>query len=439
MNTLQKAKILGDAGRYDSCGPKMCEVNVGNGLNGIYYAKAEHKTCRIFKTLMDNTCKFDCKYCANSTSVKNSGGSKVGGNCGCKKKVRYEPKELADLFMYLHHNLDVNGLFLSSGVSSDPNRSTERMIEAVKILRQKRSYRGYIHFKVLPGTNYDLVKQASEMANRMSINIEAPNKSAMSELSDCKDFKVDILRRQSWISRIATKARKKQTDYISGTMNRQLGGGQATQLILNRISSDKDVLKMVDWEYKNLELKRIYYSSFRPVKGTPLEKEKADPISRQNHLYNVDFLMRCYGFKAKEFFEIMVEDKTGLYGADMLPNEDPKLALAKATFDSAVDINEASYEELIRIPGIGPTTAKKIVNMRNGVKIDKYISFSGKINNSEISNNNSNNNIKNKITRKKDKVINKYEDLHKLGGWVKRAKPFISVNGMRQMRLGEVC
>ncbi|MBW2977909.1 helix-hairpin-helix domain-containing protein, partial [Candidatus Woesearchaeota archaeon] len=153
---------------------------------------------------------------------------------------------------------------------------------------------------------------------------------------------------------------------------------------------DKDILKMMDWEYDTLNLRRIYFAAFRPVQGTPLENEKPESLQRQNHLYNVDFLRRNYNFKLKEFDSIMQDG--------MLPSQDPKLALAKANFDSAIDINEASYEELIRIPGIGPKTAEKI---SAGARIMKY------------------------------------EDLHKLGGWIKRAKPFITVDGKRQKMLNE--
>jgi predicted DNA-binding helix-hairpin-helix protein len=359
MNILEKAKILGKAGKWDSCGPKACEVNVNQGLGGIYYAKAEHKTCRIFKTLMENNCSFDCKYCANSSSCK-------------KTKAKYEPKELAKVFEYLHKKLAVEGIFLSSVISSEPDKVTEKMLEAVRIIRFEKNFNGYIHFKVLPGTSYELIKQASELSNRMSINLESPNKSVLSELSSCKEYKTDILRRQAWISKMDLKS------------------GQTTQMIINNLANDKDVLKMVDWEYNNFNLKRMYYSAFKPIKGTPLEDEKAEPMLRQNHLYNVDFLMRCYNFKLKEFNEIM--------GNGMLPREDPKLALAKANFSGAVDINQADFNELIRIPGIGPKTAQRIIS---GEKIKKY------------------------------------EDLHNLGGWVRRAKPFIEVDGKRQTSLIE--
>jgi len=360
MNLLEKAKILGDAGRYDSCGPKQCEVKIDNSLGGIYHAKAEHKSCRLFKTLMDNSCSFDCKYCANSN--------------GCsKKKVNYTQEELPKLFDHLHKKLDVDGLFLSSGVAGDADRTTEKMIEAVRILRTKYKFKGYVHFKVLPGTSYDLIKQASLLSTRMSINLEAPNRGVLSELSSCKDYKIDILKRQAWISKMG------------------LPGGQTTQMIINRLSSDKDVLKMVDWEYSNIGLKRMYFSAFRPVKGTPMENEKPESMVRQNHLYNVDFLMRSYGYKVKEFNSVMDDG--------MLPREDPKLALAKATFDSPIDVNEASYEELIRVPGIGPSTAKKIVDSK--------------------------------------KKIERYSQLHELGGWIRRAKPFIEVGGKRQTMLSE--
>lgn len=359
MNTYEKAMILGDAGRYDSCGPKMCEVNVKSGLGGIYHAKAEHKTCRIFKTLMDNTCKFDCKYCGNSSSCQ-------------RKKAAYEPKELSGLFNHLNKRLDVEGLFLSSGIGSDPDKTTENMIESVEDLRYKKGFKGYVHFKVLPGTSYHLMKRAAALATRMSINLEAPNKGVMSELSSCKDYKIDILRRQSWISRFNLK------------------GGQSTQMIINNMSTDKDVLKMAGWEYDKMELRRVYYSSFRPVKGTPLEKEKAEPLSRQNRLYNVDFLRRDYGIDFKELNRIMEDG--------MLPKEDPKLALAKADFEGRIDINEASYEELIRVPGIGPKTAQNIIAQKR---------------------------------------VRRFSDLARYGARVEIAKPFIEIEGKRQMSLME--
>ena len=357
MSVFEKARILSSAGGFDSCGPKMCEVNINQGLGGIYHAKAENKDCRIFKTLMSNACAYDCKYCQNAAGVD-------------KRPVAYEPEELSNIFMHLNKNLSVDGLFLSSGVTKDADSSTERMLEAVRLIRQKHGFKGYIHFKVLPGTSYELVKQASELSNRMSINIEAPNKEALSCLSTNKDYKKDILKRQAWVSRL------------------NLSSGQTTQMILNNLSTDKDVLKMVRWEYDNLDMKRIYFSSFSPIKGTPLENEKPESDVRQNRLYNVDFLFRQYGFKPKEIESIMTDE--------MLPRTDPKLALAIQN-NLKVDVDGATYEDLIRVPGIGPVTARKILETN----------------------------------------ISKYEHLNCLGANIEKAKPFIELNGQRQKMILE--
>lgn len=359
MDPLEKTRILGDAGKYDSCGPKACEVNIHKGIGGIYHAKAENENCKLFKTLMNNSCSFDCKYCSNANKCT-------------KNKAKYSPDELAKVFMFLRKEVQVHGLFLSSAVSGEPDKVSHEMIEAVRLLRYKYKFKGYVHFKVLPGTSYELVKQASELSTRMSINIEAPNKSAMNEMSSCKEYKTDILKRQSWISKM------------------KLPGGQSTQVILNRFSSDKEILKMMDWEYENLKLRRMYFAAFRPIQGTDFEKEKAEPITRQNHLYNVDFLMRQYNFDFKEFSTIMDDG--------MLPNEDPKLALAKHE-RIRVDVNETNYNELIRVPGIGPKTAKKILEFRGKIK--------------------------------------RYEELHKLGAFINKAKPFLNVDGKRQKMLFE--
>jgi len=311
---------------------------------------------------MSNSCSFDCKYCANAAACKN-------------KKVSYEPQELANVFMHLVKKIGVHGLFLSSAINRDADKTTEKMLSAVRLIRFKYNFKGYIHFKILPGTSYELIKQSSELSDRMSINIEAPNKSILLELSSCKDYKNDILTRQAWI--------------------KNLSKNQTTQFIVNSFSTDKDILKMLKWEYEKLKLSRIYFSAFRPIKGTALENEKPEKLSRQNHLYNIDFLIRKYDFSFKEIEKSLIED--------MLPNEDPKLAIAKSNFDKPLDINQASYEELLRIPGIGPTTAKRIIELR----------------------------------RNKKQKINSYNDLSKLGGYTKRALPFIKINGKTQKMLSD--
>ncbi len=362
MNTPEKVRLLSEAGRYDSCGPKSCEVKVSEALGGVYTAKAERSDCRLFKTLMHNSCSFDCAYCGNSTTCRKK-----------KEKASYTPKELAGVFSFMTEKLSVGGLFISSGVAGDPDRVTEEMIEAVRIIRREQGFRGYVHFKVLPGTSRELIRQASEMSNRMSINIEAASEGALSELSSCKSYGSDILRRQRWISRLPLRS------------------GQTTQVIVNGLSTDRDMLRMARWEYENVGLRRVYFSAFRPVSGTPLEKEEAEPSWRQNVLYNSDFLMRDYGYTMKDFLSVM--------DGGMLPRGDPKAEIARATMDGPLEIDGATYGDLIRVPGIGPRTARRILGRKGRIK--------------------------------------SMSDLRSLGGWTRRAAPFIKIRGRRQSSLGD--
>jgi len=362
MDVLDKARILADAGRFDSCGPASCEVRISPGLGGIHNVRARNQNCKIFKTLMDNNCSFDCKYCPNS-------------NRCAKQKAKYAPNELASLFNHLHRTHGVQGLFLSSAVAGEPDRAATRMIEAVRLLRMQYEFSGYVHLKVLPGMSQDLIKQAAELADRMSINIEAPTQSVLSELSSCKTLKSDIIRRQRWVSKL------------------DLPSGQTTQMIVGSFASDEESLRTAWKEYTRIGLKRVYYSAFTPVRGTAMQDAEAEDPRREHRLYNTDFLLREYGIKLKELLGIM--------DAGMLPHEDPKLVLARQTFSGPVDINQSSYEELIRVPGIGPVTAKRIM----------AVTAAGSVAN--------------------------HEQLAMLGANLSKASPFVTVQGKRQSRIAE--
>lgn len=322
---IDKLKLLEN--KYDVCGGSKEE-----GLGFIYDVSTPRGKCPMFKTLQSNACSYDCKYCHNNKKVRN-------------KTASYEPDELARTFIVMQRQHNLCGLFLSSGVAGDANKSTEKMIESVKIIRNNFRYSGYIHFKVLPGVSYDLIKEASGYVDRVSINIETPNKSRLQDLSDIKDYKIDILRRQSWIHK--------------------LHNNQTTQMIVGAGGeSDLEVLKMVDWEYKSFRLRRIYYSPFSPVKGTALGEKEATSVERTNRLYNVDFMLRLYGIKLDEFKEVIDKNNNLLKG-------DPKINMARYNFDGGIDVNSASWEELVRIPGIGPQSANRILDMqKKGVKIE---------------------------------------------------------------------
>ena len=368
MDVMQKVKILGEASKFDSCASSSSNRKakgndrIGNAVGcGICHAFTQDGRCiSLFKTLYTNACVHDCKYCQNTT---------------CKNVTMYDPEELAKVFMKLYVRNYVEGLFLSSGVMKDANHTTEKMLEAVNLIRNKYNFQGYVHFKVLPGTNYELIKQASEIADRLSVNLEAPNKSRMSEISSVKDYKIDILRRQAWIKRM------------------KLHSGQTTQLVVGASDeTDMEILKMIDWEYDNVNLKRGYYSAFVPVEKTKLEFKDRTPLQREHRLYNVDFMMRKYGIRLKEFKEVMDDG--------MLPKEDPKVVLAREYFDGPVDINSADFNTLIRIPGMGPSSVQRVMALqRKGTKITKN------------------------------------EQLHNIGVVLKRALPFIKIDGKYQSRL----
>ncbi|MFH1364246.1 MAG: putative DNA modification/repair radical SAM protein [Candidatus Aenigmatarchaeota archaeon] len=371
MEILDKIRILGDAGKYDTCASsassRKTKTNdrIGNAAaSGICHSFTTNGRCvSLFKTLYSNSCIYDCKYCANSTYAKRT------------NKTSYTPDQLAKTFMSLYMRNYVEGLFLSSGVVKDPDKTTEDMLSAVQLLREKYKFHGYIHFKVIPGVNKDLIKQASQYTDRMSVNLEAPNKSRLSEISSNKDYKIDIIRRQRWVKDL------------------KLPAGQTTQYVVGGADeTDIEILKRTNWEYENVNLRRAYFSVFMPVKNTPLENKNSQPPLREHRLYNIDFMMRTYGMQLKEFETIMDHG--------MLPKDDPKLALAKQVLTRPVDINSADFDSLIRVPGIGPTTAHRIVHMQ----------------------------------KQKQRIMN-YETLHRMGVVLKRAKPFIKVDGKTQTSL----
>jgi len=337
MDISEKARILYDGSKYDLYKPNGC----------------------VYKTLMTNECSYDCKYCANTT------------NC---QKATFAPEELAKFFMNKYNSSlqdnskeKINGLFLSSAIGREVNQTTEEMLKAVSILRHRYHFQGFIHFKVLPGVNFELIKQASEMVDRMSINIEAPSKSRLSEFCSVKEFHTDIIRRQKWIKKLKIE--------------------QTTQLVVGaNDETDLEILRMIDWQNKNIDLKRGYFSSFFPIAGTEYENKEPASLTRQNRLYNVDFLLRLYGTKISEVKEIL--------NNEMLPRNDPKLEIAKKTLGH-VNLKEAKYEDIIKVPGIGPKTAEKIQKLKT---------FD-------------------------------YEALKKSGVIMKRAMPFIKFGNERQTRL----
>jgi len=302
--------------------------------------------------------------------------------------MSFTPEEYARTFMKLYSMNVVEGVFISSGVCGSADKTTEEMLEAIRLLRFKYKFRGYVHFKCLPGVNQYLLKEAITLSDRISINSEASTKDHLAEIADQKDFNNDIITRQRWLKQIRIKhndeALKAMRDFKQDNQlkfqermikdRREdgykkfrwdgapiLNSGQTTQFVVGAAENETDyeLLKRIDWGYKGIDLRRAYFSSFIPIEGTPLAGKQAAPLAREHRLYQSDWLLRIYHYKLKDLKEILTEE-------DNLPKGDPKMHLARKHFKDhgLVDPNQASYQELIRVPGIGPISAKRIINLQ---------------------------------------------------------------------------
>jgi len=313
----------------------------------IYEAAARGRCVPLLKTLLSSQCKNECAYCTFRT----------GRNC---QRMTWETKKLADVTMHLWQERKICGLFLSSSVSKDPDDVTESQLEVLRTLRSM-GYTGYIHMRLMPGVSYYYVKEAVELADRVGVNLEAPNKDVFDELCPNKGgFNEAVLKRLTWIVDQVQRVKRE-------AVGSKFGYGRAgvdTQMIVGAVDdNDWQYLQVTEWLYKRHSLKRVYYSGFEPIAQTPLEKREACPSSREHRLYQSSFLIRDYGFKTDSFAPV-VDDE------GFLPNTEPKMALAKANIDMfPIDLNTATYFEMVQIPCVGPITAKRIMQARNSFKI----------------------------------------------------------------------
>ena len=336
MNRVKKMEILGDSARYDRC--NYGNFNTDNFLSGkipgIYNATNPNGDCvPLFKVLMTNKCSNDCRYCVNQSAHQFN-------------RVEFNPEELTSIFLDYYNNRLVEGLFLSSGVPGDVDISMENMVEVARKLRLEHEYQGYIHLKILPGASYDLIKRAMSLADRVSVNIEAATPDAFEELSTTKTFNTDILRRMKWIKRLL-----KRDENLAPS-------GQTTQFIVGATDeSDSDILNRVDWLYKKMDIKRSYFSPFNSMKDTPLENHVEPHPKRTSRLYQADYLIKSYGFDIEE----LVFEENG----NMALEVDPKYTAAISNSDKfPLEINSASFKELLRVPGIGKISARRIIESR---------------------------------------------------------------------------
>ncbi|BCS80676.1 putative DNA modification/repair radical SAM protein [Anaerocellum diazotrophicum] len=368
MDILEKLEVLGAAAKYDvscaSSGSKR-EKHFGIGSTfsaGICHSWTDDGRCiSLLKVLFTNECIFDCAYCINRKSND-------------IKRATFTPQEIADLTINFYKRNYIEGLFLSSAIKNSPDWTMEMLFRTVWLLRYKYQFNGYIHVKAIPYASLDLIRKTGFLADRMSVNIELPSEKSLKLLCPNKT-KESILKPMEFITKVA----EEEKNFVAA--------GQSTQMIIGATDdSDYKIINLSQHLYKKFKLKRVYYSAYTPVNNDPrILKVESPPLLREHRLYQADWLIRVYNFSADELFKSKDEN------LDL--EVDPKVMWALRNLDRfPVEVNRASYEQLIRVPGIGIKSARRI--------------------------------IKNRVFHSLE-----FDDLKKMGVVLKRAKYFITCNG----------
>lgn len=354
MNLLDKLTILTDAAKYDaSCtssgvirGSRPGMIgNTSSSIAGCCHSfSADGRCISLLKVLMTNYCVYDCKYCINRRSNDT-------------RRTAFTPRELAELTIQFYRRNYIEGLFLSSGVLRDPDYTTQRMIETLRLLRREFAFNGYIHAKAIPGTSPELVQQLGYLADRLSVNIELPSQKGLAALAPDKS-KAAILAPMRLIEAQGRQNKEELVKYRHAPAFAP--AGQSTQLIVGATEdSDRHILHLTESLYDRYRLKRVFYSAYVPVVENPLlpDLHTKPPLLREHRLYQADWLLRFYGFRADELLD------------DQHPNFDPMLdpkcywAITHPE-QFPVEIMTADLGRLLRVPGIGPTGARRILSAR---------------------------------------------------------------------------
>ena len=387
MDLLEKLTVLTDAAKYDaactSSGVRrgFQPGKIGNTTSSIagccHSFSADGRCITLLKVLMTNSCVYDCRYCVNRRSNDT-------------RRAAFSPKELAELTIQFYRRNYIEGLFLSSGVLRSPDYTTEQMIEALRILREDYGFNGYIHAKAIPGTSPELVYRLGLLADRLSVNIELPSEQGLRSLAPDKSRSA-ILRPMGLIRDQARQSKSELAKYKHAPAFAP--AGQSTQLIVGATQdTDRHILHLTESLYAKYRLKRVFYSAYVPIVESSLlpSLDTKPPLLREHRLYQADWLLRFYGFRAEELldeqhpdFNLRIDPKC--FWAICHPEQFP------------VEIMRAEYETLLRVPGIGPVSARRIVSARRVSHL-------------------------------------RYEDLSRLGVVLKRAQFFITCGG--RMRSG---
>lgn len=347
MDLYQKISILGPSAQYDTCGPR--DFGQTTNIPGVYKAKVGGShICRLFKVLQTNTCRNNCRYCAFRHDR-------------AYPRVSTTPEEMAKAFNSAYSRRLVEGLFLSSAIAGHPDKTMAQMIDTASLLRNKYDYKGYLHLKIMPGVSSGTIHEAAKLASRISLNIESPTESSLAALSPSKKLKKGFFYTLTLIKKELAKLRFGHKKTPSLTTQFVVGAGE---------EKDREIIQMTHFLYKNFNLKRVFYSAFRPVPDTPLADKPAASLAREHRLYQADFLMRFYRFSP---WDIPL-DQNGFLSEET----DPKTAWAQKHPEFfPINLNQAGYWQLLKIPGIGPKSAQKILKIRRGNKIKSFSHLTG--------------------------------------------------------------
>ncbi len=355
QTTIEKLEILADAAKYDascaSSGTAKKNSLGGKGVGstegmGICHAYAPDGRCiSLLKILLTNHCIFDCHYCINRKS------SNV-------RRARFTPQEIADLTLSFYRRNYIEGLFLSSGIIKSSNYTMELLVETARILREEHDFRGYIHLKSIPEADPHLAQQAGFLADRVSINVELPTDAGLTRLAPDKNPR-QIEEAMVGVKEAITENKDARKRFKHAP--RFAPAGQSTQMIVGADgASDSDIVGKASQLYNGFGLRRVYYSAFSPIPdASAVLSLKRPPLIREHRLYQSDWLMRFYGYKAQEVMQ--ATDETGNLPLDI----DPKLAWALKFRDTfPLDVNRAGREMLLRVPGLGVRAVNQIIASR---------------------------------------------------------------------------
>ena len=361
MTLMERMRVLSEGTKYDSC-----------NQSAVCHAFGPDGRCiQLYKTLMTNACCGECTYCPN--------------RCGRDSvKATLSPEEIVKITWSFYRRNAVEGLFLSSGVIGDAEKTAEQQLEVARLLRTQ-GFAGYIHIRVMPGTPKYLLEEISDCANKFGINAETTSSINYSEICPNFHYNSDVLQRLKWTRDLINRKRRE-----AGKRGRIIGAND-TQFVVGAVQeSDREIIGTVEKFMDRYELRRPYFMSFDPVPFTPLENNDPSPLWREIRLYQTSYLLKDYGMTANDLDNVL--DDNGF-----LPDNDPKMLLASCNPELfPVDVNSATREDLLRVPGIGPVGANRIVSSR---------------------------------------PINSEKELSRMGVVLSRARPFVEINGKRQTNL----